>query len=126
MSKHKKQDCLPDDDVLEATIQKVLRASGRLLPQSEAEIAATEEAISKQQIELPDSLLCPPSGPYASSDKDIVGRIGAEQTESFQNLARAARNGGNIPPEVLRQMEDDRVAALKKMEETGGSNQTSY
>jgi hypothetical protein len=98
---------------VEKAIHDAMRVAGWMLPKSPQEIQRAEKALTDQPVRLPDRL----ADPYAvlarpSKAIRIGTNLPAPQSPSTeQNLAQAAREGGEIPPETQEQMKRDRRAA---------------
>lgn len=95
---------------VEAAVRSVLIATGRIVPQTPDEVRVAEGQSS--QISLPANLQSPPTGPRgnACGRETIIRMLDSKVSE---NLARAAKNGGQISPDVLARMERDRLEAEK-------------
>ncbi len=101
------------DAQVECLLYDALRLSGELLPTTEEEIAQLEGHYDSS-VSLPDSLkdarpifrrqLSPASPQPTTCPVTVDGAI-------RENLARAAREGGQISPEVEERMRLDREAA---------------
>jgi len=103
-----------DESVIEAIVQRVLSATGRIVPRTEEEVANAEARIKEENIKLPDGLTMPPSGPPPNDDAEAEPLRQKPQTAASENLARAARCGKDIPPEILQRMEKDRLSAERE------------
>jgi len=98
----------------EQDLYRALRLEGLLLPETEGEVRAAE---ADDLCEAPPLALRDPrtvlkrvrSKPHQTSS---AGPAASPEIED--NLARAAREGGKIPPEVEREMQRDREAAERK------------
>lgn len=120
MSKHKKpeKDGPPPNEVnLERQVYEAMRSLGWIIPTTEEDVTRAESMLSKETVELPEELKdpyqilesmdsdCPPSDPEpVPVDADVE-----------QNLARAAREGGVIRPEIEQRMRRDRQAAEQRI-----------
>jgi hypothetical protein len=116
MSTHKKpeKDGPPPNEVnLERKVHEAMRSLGWIIPTTEGDVARAESMLSKEPLELPEELKdpyqiletmnsdCSPSDPDSSP----------VDPEVEENLARAAREGGVIQPEIEQRMRRDRQAA---------------
>ena len=100
-----------DSDSLTPELASLLRMAGLGLPKTEAEVAAAEKWLAENPMRLPASLL----------DPEAVFRRASAGTKRFgtkrqtaattENLARAAREGAEIPPDVEKRMREDREKA---------------
>jgi hypothetical protein len=93
-------------------VQRVLLKKGLSLPVTEEEVAAAEDDLAKDNVKLPSSLSEPPD--FLSPPRGIRARIASqvrEPTDFEQEMARAAREGGQITPELEEKMRRDRIAA---------------
>jgi hypothetical protein len=103
---------------LEQQVYKAFVAKGWIIPQTEEDVARAEAELAKGCEELPAEL----RDLYAVLKRSRRPRAGvlplspAECDETLMHLARAARAGREIPPEVEERMKRDRAAA----EQEGG------
>jgi hypothetical protein len=119
MSIHKKSDeggPLKNKDSLERRVFDAMRSLGWIIPTTDEDVERAESMLAKEVIDLPDELKdpyqtlegmtsdCPPFDPAP-----VLSDAGVEE-----NLARAAREGGIIRPEIEQRMRQDRQAAEKK------------
>lgn len=97
---------------VEAVLHRVLRATGRIVPQTEEEVAQAEALVDEDSIELPEKLRTPPTAPSARPRTPAGGMTTKlPSTPARESLSRAARNGAKIPTEVLERMRQDRLKA---------------
>ena len=96
-------------------MHRALKGLGWLVPEREAEVAEAETEAGAEAAILPPAL----------QDADAVFAGGAQnvappalplEAEADEHLARAARDGGTIPPEIETQMRRDRQAAEEEMD----------
>jgi hypothetical protein len=99
------------ESAVETLVCRVLRATGRIVPQTAEEVAEAEAIVDESTIELPSRLRHPPAGPCIAADGVGDSATPLPHTEAAEALARAARNGKQIPPEVLERMQSDRRQA---------------
>jgi len=99
----------PQDDI-EKTVFDAMRLDGWILPQTPDEVSMAEADLAGDPVRLPPGLTDPYSvlerpsqGIRVGGQPEVVPNGGVEQ-----NLAQAAREGGEIPPEVHEQMQKDR------------------
>ena len=108
-----------DESAIEAIVQQVLSATGRIVPRTEEEVANAETQINEETIRLPNGLTKPPAGPPPKDDAEVDPLRERPRTAASENLARAARCGNEIPTEVLRRMDEDRLNAERKANGNG-------
>lgn len=107
-------------------VAEAMRRLGWLPPDDEQAVGRAESTLADPPVQLPDILrdpqavLSPPPGGGA-----VVYRFGPD-AEAEATLARAAREGGDIPPEIERRMRADRLAAERENDdETPDPTETS-
>lgn len=110
---HKPSDA--GESAIEAIVQRVLSATGRIVPRTEEEVAEAEAQIKEESIRLPDGLTKPPAGPPPNDDPKVEPLREKPLTAASENLARAARCGKNIPPDIQRRMKEDRLDAEREV-----------
>jgi hypothetical protein len=98
----------------EQDLCRALRLGGLLLPETEEEVRAAEAENLSEALPLelrdPHTVLKRVRG---RRHKVVsIGETASHEIE--ENLARAAREGGKIPPDVERVMQRDREAAERK------------
>ena len=97
-------------DKMSRELAAVLRALGLAMPRTEAEVAAVEAWLAEHPPTLPASL-CDAEAAFRGGGGHVLPiRPPRHQdaTEASENLARAAREGREIPAEVERRMREDR------------------
>ncbi len=100
------------ESAMEGVVRRVLGATGRIVPETEEEVAWAEAAINESAVVLPSALDTPPSSdPRENKSSTSQPAVDALHTEAGSNLARAARNGKAVPDDVLKKMAQDRAAA---------------
>lgn len=98
----------------EKAFYKALKRYGYIFPETEDELKQFEDSIANMEFKIPDKF----SDPIEILAKGKVDKIenylsfSDEQVE--ENLAQAAREGSEIPDDVLKQMENDRRKAEGK------------
>jgi len=108
-------DAGPAQDIEQAVFE-AMRLGGWILPQTPEEVLQAEKGLSESPVTLPEGL----TDPYAVLERPrrtihLGGQTGARPDTSVEhNLAQAAREGGEIPPEVRERMRNDRRAAEGK------------
>jgi len=114
----RRDDAGPAQDIEQAVFE-AMRLGGWILPQTPAEVLQAEKGLSESPVTLPEGL----ADPYAVLDRPrrtihFGWQTGARHDTSVeQNLAQAAREGGEIPPEVRKRMQKDRRAAEGKADD---------
>lgn len=103
-----------DESALEAIVQRVLSATGRIVPRTEEEVADAEAHIKEEDIRLPEKLRRPPVGPVEHVAPLAEPLREKPHTAASENLARAARFGKAIPEEIQKRMEEDRKNAERE------------
>ena len=105
--KLKNEDPPPNKEDLERHVYNAMRSLGWIIPTTEEDVERAETALSKEEVELPEELKdpyqtlesidsdCPP---FESEDLPV-------DAEVEENLARAAREGGVIWPEIEERMQ---------------------
>ena len=98
--------------------QKLYRAVSSLgwrLPESDEEIAEAEQWVEEHPLDLPDEITDPEQA-LGSSRRFMKRPLRTLPNEDVvaDNLARAAREGKEIPPEIEARMKKDREDAERK------------
>jgi hypothetical protein len=109
-------------DACRPEVAAALEALGWLLPQSEAQVAAAEDELRAQPVTLPEALRDPQATwerPTAQTGQSEATFRLPESSQTDATLARAARQGGAIPPETEAAMRRDREAAERESERDG-------
>jgi len=103
----------PTDDDFERVVLEAIRRGSWMLPQTAEEVRHAEEELASNPEELPAGLANPYSVLDQPSREIRLGKlVGTDRDLSLeQNLAQAAREGAEIPPQVKEQMRKDREAA---------------
>lgn len=109
-----------DEAAMESAVRRVLSAIGAIAPETDEDVAWAEANIDEAGIDLPDALKSPPASAvqFGLQNTDQPN-ADAMHTPAGENLARAARNGKTIPPEILEKMARDREAAERQSEADG-------
>ena len=105
---------------LEAQVHQSLTDMGWAAPESESDVRRAEAELSDSPATLPPAL----TDPASIFDTEAARGFAVSETIKFspsagvsQNLARAAREGGQISPEIEERMRRDRKAAEDACEE---------
>ncbi len=100
-------DTLKND--FEDSFEKSLKSLGYLFPTSEDEV---DSFVAKNKLEETPENYCYASDLLSKAKHTLNDqRTHIENDKSIDNLARAARNGGDIPKDILKKMESDRDKA---------------
>jgi hypothetical protein len=96
----------------ERLVYEAFKQGGNFLPQTVEEVEAAEAELAGKPVELPPHLRDPlailkrKAKPRAVPHKPV-----STDTTAAENMACAARNGSEIPPDVLAQMDADEARA---------------
>lgn len=114
MSKKENKGTKLDGGRLEREIYRAMRAEGWLAPETIPEVLAAEKSLEVEQINVSDASF---ERLRARLRRSGTGQLIQLKSPSFaasdfsDNLARAARDGGDVSPEVELRMKKDRDAA---------------
>lgn len=115
---HTKEQSSEDFEGLEQQVYEAFLARGWIIPQTEGDVSKTEAKIAAiDDQELPDQL----RDPYTVLSRAIETRpkvvaLSPAVSETPELLARAAREGKDIPPDIEERMRYDREMAERKAE----------
>ena len=102
----------PRGEDFDAEVLQAMRLKGWLLPQTEEDVALAEAEMEKSEVRLPQQLSDPGELLRSSRKKrSPAARVVSSSQQTEENLAWAARNGGEIGPEVRERMRMDRQRA---------------
>ena len=126
MKQHPKNNHLSDD--ADAAVEKLLyehyRRTGKIIPQTPDEVARAEAEDQVSPTKLPERLRNPDlfgQAPCKTGSRPLrFPSVGANP--AVENLARAAREGGTISPEVEARMERDRAEAEREADKEDGNS----
>jgi len=113
----KNEDISAELDELELHVYEAFLARGWIIPQTQADVSRAEAQMAgKKCEELPPSLRDPDAVLRRSLEMKakVVSLQPAEDDETPELLARAARAGKDIPTDIEERMRQDRDAAEKK------------
>ena len=116
--KHQKHDGV--NDALEQDVHGAMKSLHWAVPESEADVRLAEAELSASAISLPEALSDAPAvldGKAACGVADVKSFAFPSDPTSEENLARAAREGGKIPPEIEERMRRDRQSAEEQARE---------
>ena len=106
----KKKHRVSDESIYDA-ISDAIRQAGWSIPTDEASVAAAEERLESDTPELPANLR-DPKLPPAAGNMPVANVISLWDPAVLAGpMARAAREGGSVPPEIEKIMERDRKIA---------------
>jgi hypothetical protein len=110
MKKNTTNDISPPE--LEALLRKAAVREGACVPETPSELEALEEKLAGKTFVLPRfaELLARLRGKVAKPTNIITVKSHFDQ-DVIEDLAMAARNGGEIPAEVREKMDADRADA---------------
>jgi len=112
MAQHKGKKTKPDRSTLEREVMRAMRGEGWLAPETEEEVLETEGKLASERITMPTSLDHPRELLHRPIEiRTAQSKLAPKSSEVEENLARAAREGGKISPEVEQRMKRDRDAA---------------
>ncbi len=92
----------------EKMIQKAFRKGGLLFPETPEEVLEFEKRYGKTDIILPEELQEPS---FITSKSPLQTK--KKKLEAFENLAMAAREGSQLPTDILEKMKEDRDKAKR-------------
>jgi len=103
---------IEQDQQLHRLIHRALEQDGSLIPVSPEAVARVEAELEKEELDMPASLSTFDKALERASENRNVKCVPLKLTSRMEEkLARAARDGGDIPPEVEARMRADRAAA---------------
>ena len=115
MSRRRKDD---SPDASERDVRAALAAMGWVPPASEGDVAATEAQLREEPVELPARLADAAAvleHPAPGAEATALRLPDAPDIDA--TLARAAREGGTVTPEIEEIMRRDRAAAEREMDD---------
>lgn len=105
----------PGEDEVERLVYDAMRSSGWLPPETEEDVARAEEELAREPVPLPEDLKDPSAVIQRLTRCEPRSPLGLPSSaETEGNLARAAREGGEIPEEAEERMRADREAAERE------------
>ncbi len=120
MAKKRKEPAPTDkgSEVIEANVHQAIRSLGWAVPECEQDVRRAEAELSASATPLPESLGDAAAVFEGKTDGGVANVSLAEfgtDAQVEENLARAARQGGKIPPEIEQRMRRDREDAERKL-----------
>ena len=110
--KNNTPDC-PDERLYEVRVLSFLGKNGFIVPESDKEMQSFINSCESAEVELPESL----RNPFDIARRGIIKPQDLSEPESEdakeieENLAQAAREGGEIPDHIRERMEENRRKA---------------
>jgi hypothetical protein len=98
----------------EQLIYDAMQSLGWLVPLTPEEVARAEMALALDPVELPESLRDPAAILDEQSKERTSFPCPAGESAAAEQLARVAREGGAIPPEVEARIRKDRERAERQ------------
>lgn len=104
-------------EAFERQVFRTLVERGDIIPETESEVRAAEERMKAEQDVLPDELpdartvLARIKSRTKAGGKKVVPMAQNQFTEAGEELARAARKGAEIPPEIEEKLRRNRAKA---------------
>ena len=116
--KHRNENMPPRDENLGAKFHRALASLGWRLPQTGDEIAEAEEWAKSNPPDVPAHVADPVQALARPTLRSVPLRpVSLEAEEEVEeNLARAAREGAEIPAEIEERMRKDRDDAERKID----------
>jgi len=119
MGKKTHKDIEPSEEFEELELQvcEAFLARGWIIPQTEADVSRAEAEMAAEVCEeLPSKLRDPCAVLRRSLERraKVLSLQPAEDDETTEHMARAARSGKAIPPEIEERMRQDRETAERK------------
>lgn len=116
---HRNEDKPAPGEGLGAGLHRTLSSLGWRLPETEDEIAEAEEWVENHPHNVPPHIADPAQALARPRGGVIPLRpVSLEAEEAVEeNLGRAAREGGSIPPEIEERMKKDRDDAERESDE---------
>jgi len=117
MKKHQQPPAAQDAEArTEQALFEYLRRTGKIIPQTPEEIAEAQASLRPESVELPERLRAASVVERACKGLGQVLKMPQAETKGdvMENLARAAREGGELSDEVEVQMKLDRAKAERE------------
>jgi hypothetical protein len=115
-------------EAFERQVFRTLVEKGHIIPETENEVGAAEERMKAEEAALPDELpdartiLARIKGRKKAGGKKVVPMAQNQFTETGEELARAARKGAEIPPEIEEKLRLNRAKADAASKRNSESN----
>ncbi|NLF31153.1 MAG: hypothetical protein GX591_09740 [Planctomycetes bacterium] len=112
---------------LEADVHEAMMRLGWQVPTDDRAVRAAEEALAAEPVDLPASLGDARAVWEGRRAAEVRPRLEADEDGTVDvPLARAAREGGPIPPQIEQRMRADRLRAQRERDdESSGTAETS-
>lgn len=115
MPKSENKRSKPDNSALEREILQAMHDDDWLAPETEEAVKRAEAQLAEEKIAIPTSFERPRDLLRGSGKIRVIRRSKLnDQSETREDLARAAREGGTISPEIEQRMKTDRDRAESK------------
>ena len=121
MSRHRKQD--QRDDALGRDVYEALKADGRIVPQTEDDVADAEATMAEASVELPAELRDAKTvfqRPATDGQPKVISLPTGPDPD--QALRRAAREGGRLTDDIEDRMRQDRLNAQREQDDDHGQD----
>jgi hypothetical protein len=102
------------DEIIENAFVKSLRQHGFLFPATQTDLEAIKNKKEIGEVPLPSDLENPMQIIERGKIKSISSGDFPDNSEVEENLARAAREGKDIPDDVKNQMKKDKDSSKRK------------
>ncbi|MFO1500208.1 MAG: hypothetical protein U1G07_17765 [Verrucomicrobiota bacterium] len=113
------------DAEFEAALHAVLRDEGYLFPRNAEDVASLKAQMDMNGVPTPDTekfrQLLRQTAAKVVKLPAIVKVSSQEVEANIEKLATAARNGGEITPEIRRRMNADRAGATEQVKKNNGA-----
>ncbi len=114
------------DAEFEAALHAALRDEGYLFPRSATDVASLKASMNMNGVPTPDTekfrkLLRQTTQKVV--ELPTTARLSSREVEAdLEKLAMAARNGGEITPEIRERMDADRAGAREQVKKSNGTH----
>jgi hypothetical protein len=102
------------DEIIENAFVKSLRHHGFLFPETQTELEIVKSKKEIEEVPLPSELEDPMQIIRRGKIESISSVEFPENSDVEENLARAAREGKDIPDDVKNQMKKDKDSSKRK------------
>jgi hypothetical protein len=105
------------DDEIDRLVYEAMCRAGKFVPQTPEEVAEVEAKLNESAVELPASLRDPLAILKAKRpSRSVLRQPPQVDVSAIENMSCAARNGGEISPEVEKVMDEDEQTADRESE----------
>lgn len=102
---------LQNEEALEQAVYEAMKSLGWIIPQIPEDVEKSEAELAKHPIEIPARLRDAEAVFRETSGSRCRAPVPPTDFVSEENLARVAREGAAVPPEIEERMRRDREAA---------------